>query len=104
MCYCRNDTPCQPCLDTAHAEQGSAAILDAQRSFLDATADFYIPGWTPEDEVAREHDRQILADMVEEAASNPDMAHALRALYPDDVYSHADLLRDTKADVKGEAL
>ena len=40
--------------------------------------------------------------MKEEAMSNPDMAHALHALYGEDVYSHADYIRDTKADVKRE--
>ena len=104
FCYCTNDTPCNPCLDAAHTEQSSPALLAEQRSFADATADFHIPGWTPEDEDTREHDRKILADMKEEAESNPDMAHALRALYGDDVYSHADYIRDTKADVKGEEL
>jgi hypothetical protein len=102
FCYCTNDTPCNPCVEAAQEEQESPALLAEQRSFLDATADFYIAGWTPEDEDSREHDRKILADMKEEAQSNPDMAHALRTLYADEVYSHADFLRDTKADVKGD--
>ena len=42
------------------------------------------------------------SQMIEEAKANPDMAHALHALYGDDVYSPADFARDTKADVKRE--
>jgi len=91
MCYCRNDTPCQSCLDVAHTEQNSPDLLAAQRSFADASADFYIPGWTPEDEDSREHDRKILDDMTAEAHDNPDMAHALLTLYPDDTFTQSDL-------------
>ncbi len=99
-CYCKNDTPCQPCLDTAHTEQTSADLRAAQEAFLAATADFYIPGWTPEDEDSREHDRKILADMTAEAHDNPDMAHALRTLYHDDAFSPADLAAMMKHDAK----
>lgn len=59
-CYCRNDTPCQPCLDIAYEEQASTSILDAQAAFLSASADFYIPGWTPDDEDARNSDINLL--------------------------------------------
>jgi hypothetical protein len=116
-CYCTNDTPCRPCVDAAHDAADREAFNTAvaalrveddadteRRSFEDASADFYIPGWTPEEIDSREHDRKILADMVEEAHGNPDMAHALHTLYGEDVYSHADYLRDLKADVKGEDL
>lgn len=56
--------------------------------------------WTPEDEDDMEHDRKIVDDMREEAQSNPDMALALRMLFSDDIYSHADYIRDTKQDAK----
>ena len=114
FCYCTNDTPCNRCVEEAHEEQSSPELIAQQESFLAATADFYIPGWTPEDEDAREHDRKILADMIEEAQSNPDMAHALNTLYGEEYlyryqtgvslnaerYTAADYLRDTKADAK----
>lgn len=100
MCYCRNDTPCQPCLDTAHAEQNSADLRAAQESFLAATADFHIPGWTPEDEDSRAHDRKIIEDMTAEAHDNPDMARALLMLYPDDFFSKSDLDAMRKHDAK----
>lgn len=106
VCGCDDDAACSyhaaalyPRPDTTDTEG------EYQRhAFLAATADFYIPGWTPEDEDSREHDRKILDDMRAEAHDNPDMAHALRTLYGEDVYSHADYLRDLKADVKGEDL
>ena len=100
-CYCKNDTPCQPCLDTAHAEQASPDLRTAQESFLAATADFYIPGWTPEDEDEREWDRKILADMTEEAVNgDPAMARALLTMYPDEAFIQADLDAMRKADAK----
>jgi hypothetical protein len=113
MCYCKNDTPCQPCLDAFHesltADAFNAAVASlnvesesdaARRSFEAASADFYIPGWTPDDTDDMEHTLKILDDMREEAASNPDMALALLNLYGEDVYSHADYRRDVKADAK----
>jgi hypothetical protein len=111
-CYCTNDTPCRPCLD-AHYEESMADAFNAavaslnvesesdaaRRSFEAASADFYIPGWTPDDEDELQHTLKIIDDMREEAASNPDMALALLNLYGDDVYSHEDYRRDVKADV-----
>ena len=101
VCYCKNDTPCQPCLDTARDEQNSPDLRAAQESFRDASADFYIPGWTPEDEDNRAHDRKILDDMAAEAFENPDMARALLTLYHDDAFTPADLDAMRKADAKG---
>ena len=99
-CYCRNDTPCQPCLDLAAFEQFSPYMRAEQEAFRDAAADFHIPGWTPEDEDSREHDRKILADMTEEAYSNPDMAHALLTLYHNDAFTQSDLDAMRKHDAK----
>ena len=73
---------------------------DSRRTFESASADFHIPGWTPEDVDSREHDRKILADMTAEAHDNPDMAHALRTLYPDDAFTAADLAAMMKHDAK----
>jgi len=71
-----------------------------RRSFADASADFYIPGWTPEEIDSREHDRKILADMASEAHDNPDMARALLTLYPDDTFTQSDLDAMRKHDAK----
>ena len=73
---------------------------DARRTFEDASADFHIPGWTPEDADTREHDRKILADMTAEAHNNPDMAHALLTFYPDDAFTADDLAAMRKHDAK----
>ena len=102
ICGCDEDAAC-----SFHA----AALYDVQpvtvdtadterRSFEDASADFYIPGWTPEDVDEREHDRKILADMTAEAHDNPDMARALLSLYPDDAFTADDLAAMRKHDAK----
>jgi len=109
ICGCDEDAAC-----SFHA----AALYDrpdtrdkdaeaAHRTFLDATADFHIPGWTPEDEDSREHDRKIIGDMIEEANADPAIRCMMLTLYPDDIfdrYNADDLARDIKADTKGEDL
>jgi hypothetical protein len=109
ICGCDEDAACSyhaaalyPRPDTTDTEG------EYQRhAFLAATADFHIPGWTPEDEDTREHDRKIVADMIAEADADPTIRRAMLALYGEEVferYTAADLARDLKADVKGEDL
>jgi len=102
ICDCNRDRACP-----MHAADlyGNAPVpidtaTDDRRTFEDASADFYIPGWTPPDFDTREHDRKILADMTAEAHDNPDMAHALRTLYGDDAFTAADLAAMMKHDAK----
>jgi hypothetical protein len=69
VCGCDEDAACNyhaPMLYDIPTPAVDTAAQDEQRQFLDATADFYIPGWTPDDEDAREFDRKILADIGEE--------------------------------------
>lgn len=74
---------------------------DARRTFEDASADFYIPGWTPDDADTREHDRKILDDMIVEATNgDPAMARVLLALYPDEAFIQRDLDAMRKYDAK----
>ena len=69
ICGCDDDAACSfhaPLLyDIPAPAQDTAAQAD-HRQFLDATADFYIPGWTPADEDDREFSRKIIADIQEE--------------------------------------
>lgn len=102
VCACDDDAAC-----AFHAASlyGNAPVpVDTadteRRTFEDASADFHIPGWTPEDADTREHDRKILADMTAEAHDNPDMAHALLTLYPDDAFTADDLAAMRKHDAK----
>ena len=47
-----------------YSRAAEAADHDAERkAFMDAGADFYLPGWTPDDADARERDAQLLAAM-----------------------------------------
>jgi len=98
-CYCKNDTPCQPCVDAFHE--------DCDRDGFNAAVAALMPSpvvddrnWTPDDEDDREHDRKILADMVAEGYENPDMAHALLTLFADDNFTAADLDALRKQDAK----
>lgn len=109
ICGCDEDAACQFHAEALYARPDTTDTeAEYQRhAFLDATADFYIPGWTPEDEDTREHDRKIVADMIAEADADPTIRRAMLALYGEEVferYTAADLARDTKADVKGEDL
>ena len=68
ICGCDEDAACSfhaqslyPRPDTTDTEAETE-----RRSFLDATADFYIPGWTPADEDDREFSRKIIADIQDE--------------------------------------
>ncbi len=109
ICGCDDDAACQFHAEALYARPDTTDTEgEYQRhAFLAATADFYIPGWTPADEDAREHDRKIVADMIAEADADPTIRRAMLALYGEEVferYTAADLARDTKADVKGEDL
>lgn len=102
MCYCRNDTPCQTCLDKFHvermAEEFNKAVEDYAAEVVQRVEDDR--NWTPDDEDDMEHTRKILDDMVEEGKSNPDMANALLSLYPDESFEDADLAALRKMDAK----
>jgi len=98
-CYCKLDTPCQPCLD-AFLEEITADAFNMKAAALNDAPPTDDRDWTPEDEDDLAHDRKILDDMREEATNNPDMALALLNLYGEDTYSHEDYRRDVKADVK----
>lgn len=102
VCACDEDAACTFHAPALYGVQPTPVDTadDARRTFEDASADFYIPGWTPEDVDTREHDRKILADMASEAHDNPDMARAMLALYPDDAFSPADLAAMRKHDAK----
>jgi hypothetical protein len=102
ICACDEDAACAFHAAALYGEQPvTVDTADTERrSFEDASADFYIPGWTPDDVDTREHDRKILADMTAEAHDNPDMAHALRTLYGDDTFTAADLAAMMKHDAK----
>ena len=109
VCGCDEDAACSYHAEALYPRPDTAdkAGEAAHRTFLDATADFHIPGWTPADEDEREHDRKIIGDMIEEADADPTIRRAMLALYGEEVferYTAADLARDTKADVKGEDL
>jgi hypothetical protein len=67
VCNCNDTAACGYHSEGLYVrEDASDDTASEQRQFLDATADFYIPGWTPDDEDAREFDRKILADISEE--------------------------------------
>ena len=101
ICGCDEDAACSFHAAALYTPPTPVDTADTERrTFEDASADFYIPGWTPEDEDSREHDRKILADMTAEAHDNPDMAHALRTLYGDDTFTAADLAAMMKHDAK----
>ena len=109
ICGCDDDAACSYHAEALYPRPDTAdkAGEAAHRTFLDATADFHIPGWTPVDEDSREHDRKILGDMIEEANADPAIRRMMLTLYPDDIfdrYNADDLARDIKADVKGEDL
>ena len=116
VCDCNADAACNMHAEELYARPDTAdtAGEEAHRSFLDATADFYIPGWTPDDEDSREHDRKIVADMEEEVEYDPlyDSYDAVAVVYGytkgvslnAEVYTADDLASDIKADTKGEDL
>ena len=102
ICDCNRDRACP--MHAADLYGHAPVTVDTadtdRRTFEDASADFYIPGWTPPEIDSREHDRKILADMASEAHDNPDMARALLTLYPDDAFTQSDLDAMRKHDAK----
>lgn len=98
-CYCKLDTPCQPCIDKFH-EACDRDGFNAAVAALMPAPHVDDRDWTPDDEDTREWDRKILADMVEEGKSQPDMAHALLTLFADDNFTAADLDALRKMDAK----
>lgn len=78
-CDCNVERACSMHADDLYGRPDTTDVelLEENRQFLDATADFYIPGWTPDDEDEREHDRKILADMADEEEGVEAMNNAL---------------------------
>jgi hypothetical protein len=99
-CDCNGERACVMHADDLYDRGECEDHREEMRAFEDASADFYIPGWTPECQDDRDMDARILADMAAEAHDNPDMAHALLTLYPDDAFTAADLAAMIKADAK----
>ena len=64
FCDCNHDRACIMHSHDLYSRAVEVADYDAERqAFMDAGADFYLPGWTPDDKDARERDAQLLASM-----------------------------------------
>lgn len=66
VCDCSDARACDFHAGELYAGDDVEDHRDEQRAFLDATGDFYLPGWTPDDEDAREIRERILDDMRDE--------------------------------------
>lgn len=102
VCDCGDARACDFHAEELYAGEQGEDHREEQRAFEDASGDFYLPGWTPADQDARDRADAILADMAAEAAGDPALARALLTLYPDDAFTAADLYAIRKADAKGE--
>lgn len=99
-CYCKLDTPCQPCIDKFH-ESCDRDGFNAAVAALMPAPHVDDRDWTPDDEDSMEHDRKILADMIVEATNgDPAMARALLTLYPDESFIQSNLDALRKMDAK----
>jgi hypothetical protein len=59
VCDCNDSRACDFHAYDLYAIDEGEDHRDEQRAFADASADFYLPGWTPADEDAREYDRTL---------------------------------------------
>lgn len=100
-CDCNGERACVMHADDLYDRGECEDHREEMRAFEDASADFYIPGWTPECQDDRDMDARILDDMLIEATSgDPAMARALLTLYPDEAFIQADLDAMRKHDAK----
>lgn len=66
VCDCGDARACDFHAHELYAMEQGEDHRDEQRAFEDASADFYLPGWTPDDQDARDLDAHILDALRDE--------------------------------------